>query len=119
MALRIETEDGILRCVFEGATPARDIYAAFHQAFAEAKPDQQLLVDLRQSTSLADRTPEFVRMLTEFVVEHPQRPGDRVAVVIPPNETTRWTDLVEDVSDADHEIQLFEHIGPAEGWLRD
>ena len=120
MGLHVETGEHVIHFVFEGATPARDIYATFHRAFGEATPDHQLVIDLRASTSLADRTPEFVRMLTEFVLEHPERPGERVAVVLPPGEVPRWEDLTRTFTEHEGlDIALFEEREAAETWATD
>jgi len=116
MGLQVESGDRILRFVFTSATPARDIYAVFHRAFAEAPRDDQVVIDLRASTSLGDRTPEFVRMITEFIVLHPERPGERMAVLLPPEEVERWKKLAADVDMEGVEIGLFEDIDDAETW---
>ena len=118
MGIHVETDERVVRFVFEGATAARDVYAVFHRAFGAAAEDHQTLVDLRASTSLADRTPEFVRMLTEFVIEHPERPGSRLAVVLPPEERPRWMDLVASISSGSSvDVQLFDTPDEAAQWL--
>ena len=118
MTLDVEPGDGILRFVFRGATPARDVYAVFHAQFAAASPATQVLIDLSGSTSLADRTPEFVRMLTEFVLGHPKRPGDRMAVVLPPSEMPRWSGLADQLNATGRaELRLFEQDEAASAWL--
>ena len=107
MGIHVETDERVVRFVFEGATAARDVYAVFHRAFGAAAEDHQTLVDLRASTSLADRTPEFVRMLTEFVIEHPERPG-----------RPRWMDLVASISSGSSvDVQLFDTPDEAAQWL--
>lgn len=118
MGLQFETSERAIHFVFEGATPARDIYATFHRAFSEATPGQEIIVDLRASTSLADRTPEFVRMLTEFVIEHPERPGDRLAVVLPEDELPRWKALTAAFNEEGKvNVELFVELEAAETWL--
>lgn len=119
MGLQVETHKNHLHFVFEGATPARDIYMIFHHAFEGAQEGQQVVIDLRASTSLADRTPEFVRMLTEFVIEHPERPGHRIAVILPENEVPRWEKLTSTMNDGtDLEIALFQDTESAEAWTK-
>lgn len=116
MGLQVETGDRVIRFVFASATPARDIYSVFHRAFADAPRDHQVVIDLRASTSLSDRTPEFVRMITEFIVAHPERPGERMAVLLPPHEVERWKKLAADVTVENVEIGLFEDVDEAEAW---
>ncbi len=118
MALTVEIEDRWVRFVFAGATAARDVYAVFHRAFDRASPDAEVLIDLRASTSLADRTPELVRMLTEFVLTHPQRPGRRAAVILPPDQVEQWEPIAEDARrQVSAEFELFTDSAKAEAWL--
>ncbi len=118
MALNVEIEDHWVRFVFEGATATRDVYSVFHRAFEQAPVDAELLIDLRSSTSLADRTPELVRMLTEFVLSHPQRPGRRAAVILPADQVEQWEPIAEDARrQVSVEFALFGDSATAEAWL--
>lgn len=118
MPIRVDAGERVIRFVFDGATPARDIYAIFHRAFEETTGEREILADLRGSTSLADRTPEFVRMLTEFVVQHPKRPGRHVAVVLPADERERWSKMTASMAEGTNcEIRIFESDDEAGRWL--
>lgn len=109
MSVKVIRGDRILRLVFSGGTPGEEIYAEIHRAFTDVPPDMDLIWDVRASTSLASRTTEFVRMIAEFVVDHPGRPGRRLAVLLPPGEKDRWEKLIEQLGrDDGPDIGLFE-----------
>lgn len=121
MALRYFVEGQTLVFDFEGGTPAHDVYAVFHRAFRDPGCPRSalLLVDLTRSTSLPSREPEVVKMLTEFVLQHPDRPGDRMAIVMPKGEATRLDPTLQNVRTGSAvRMQVFEHRDAALTWLQ-
>lgn len=120
MALRYKVDGRILRFEFAGGTPVRDIYTQFHRAYHHyALPDDVvILVDLRQSTTLSSRTPEIVKMISEFVLEHPDRPGNRLALVLPEGQVERWAPLFTELDGkAGVAVQAFAEEDKARIWL--
>lgn len=120
MPLRYSVEGRILAFDFEGGTPAHDVYTVFHRAFVDpACPrDARLLVDLSRSTSLSSRAPETVKSLTEYVLQHPHRPGERMAVVLPEPEIARLEPWLENVRPgAPAQVRIFGDRATALGWL--
>lgn len=120
MPLRYTIEGLVLVFEFEGGTPAHDVYTVFHRAFADpACPrDARLLVDLSRSTSLSSRAPETVKSLTEYVLQHPNRPGNRMAVVLPEPEIARlepWLEAVRPGAPA--HVRIFGDRASAGSWL--
>jgi len=120
MGLNYRLDGKVLRFEFQGGTPALDIYARFHRAYQtyNLPKDATILVDLRESTSLASRTPEVVRMLSEFVIKHPERPGDKIAIMLPSSEKPRLEPLIDDVANGiDVHVRSFDDEREALEWL--
>lgn len=120
MALEYRLEDGVLRFRFSGATPARDVYTVFHRAYGDpaCPPSAPILIDLAASTSLATRTPDMIKMLSEFVLEHPDRPGGRVAVALPQPQRQRFDELMaETARRAGVSVRTFDESESALRWL--
>lgn len=121
MALHYFFEGQMLVFEFEGGTPAHDVYAVFHRAFQDpgCPPSALLLVDLTHSTSLASREPEVVKMLTEYVLQHPSRPGDRMAIAMPAGEATRLEPMIKTVrTGSPVRFQVFDDRNAAVTWLQ-
>ena len=121
MALHYFFEGHTLVFEFEGGTPAHDVYAVFHRAFQDPACPRSalLLVDLTRSTSLPSREPDMVKMLTEFVLQHPDRPGDRMAIVMTAGEAARLEPMIKSVrTGSPVRMQLFDQRDAALIWLQ-
>jgi hypothetical protein len=120
MGVTYRLQGKVLRFEFKGGTPALDVYARFHSAYQtyNLPDDATILVDLRGSTSLASRTPEVVRMLSEFVIKHPARPGDKIAIMLPASEKARLEPLISEVADGSEVyVASFDDEKEALEWL--
>jgi hypothetical protein len=119
MSIKVIRDERILRFVFSESTPRFEMYADINREFGDAPPDLDLLWDVRESTSLAGRTTEFVHMIAQFVVEHPGRPGRRLAVLLPSGERERWEKITQQLAHGGEvEIALFEDEAAAMDWFQ-
>ena len=120
MPLRYSFEGPRLSFEFEGGTPAHDVYSEFHRAFSDPKcpASALLLVDLTRSTSLSSREPEMVKMLTEYVLQHPKRPGNRMAIVLTSSELARLDPYLATVrTGSPVKLKMFDDRSEALAWL--
>ena len=121
VSLQYELEDKILCFRFEAGTETEEIYGAVHTAYRDpACPrDASVLIDLKASTSITSRSLEGLRTLSQFMLVHPDRPGQRVAIVLSNEQLERTTSLAESlVEQTGIEIQLFSDGSAARTWLR-
>lgn len=121
MSLEYEFDEGIIRFKFRGSTASEEIFEVFHNAYnaPECPKDANLEIDLRESTSLGTRSTETVRTFSEFIVNHPDRPGQRIALLLSPEEKKRFAELAGDFRQAvGLDIGLFVEEEAARTWLR-
>lgn len=120
MSIRYEVDGKLLRLTFEGSTAQEDFYQVVHVLFTERKYDDDavILSDLRASTSLATRGPQVVEMLSEFVLCHPGRPGEKVAVLLQRAERERLASSIDFLAKKTGvQIETFEDEPSALAWL--
>ena len=119
MSIDYRPDGRLLRFEFQGSTAQEELYQVFHGVFREHDYDDDavVLIDLRASTSLPTRGPQVVEMLSEFVLQHPGRPGDRVAVLLVPQEKKRFEDAVAELARRTGvKIGVFEQEARALAW---
>jgi len=120
MSLQYYVSDNLLSFVFEAGTETEEIYAAVHKAYQDpaCPPDAHILFDLQASTSIASRSFEGIRTLSQFMLEHPGRPGRRIGIVLDPSEVERMAPMATSfVEQTGLDIRIFEDLEDARSWL--
>lgn len=120
MSVQYTVENDILRITFESGTISEEIYSAVNRAYQDpACPDgANIMFDLSASTSIHGRSVEGIRNLSQFMLDHPSRPGRRIAILLDAVEAERLTPLADEFAEQTGlEIRVFEDERAASAWL--
>lgn len=121
MSVSYTIDENVLHFQFEGSTLSHDLFETFHKAYQDpdCPEDANLLVDLLASSSLSGRSLEGIRTLSEFVVRHPQRPGQRIALVLPAETHSRYAAMLAELAEQSPglRIRMFPTPDSAREWL--
>jgi len=120
MAVSYTIQDNVLKFQFEGSTLSHDLFETVHKAYRDPACPQHanLMMDLMGSLSLPGRSLEGIRTLSEFVIRHPERPGQRIALVLPAEAHARYDALMAELAEESGvRIRMFPTPEAAREWL--
>ena len=120
LSVQYRIEDGILRVSFAAASTSEQIFVAINKAYQD--PDcpagADIVLDVRSSTSIGARSLDNIRHLSQIMVNHPARPGRRVAILLQHGEAERLSPMAVQFSqETGLDIRIFEDEDTACAWL--
>ena len=120
MAVDYHNDRGVVVLMFQGDTSDPEIEAAM--AGLDADPGLprpcRLLVDVRGSSSLGQRSPEAIRGLVEIMTRHGDRFGWRLAVLVAQDVQFGMARMASAFGDTRAlDIHAFRDDGEARAWL--